>query len=151
MSASTTSDRDDELGPIDFLAIEFPGGHISGPGFEQLLSLADQGVIDVLDLEFITKDSAGNALKVDVDELANPDAVDLSAWRGASSGLLDRDDVDEIAAAMKPGSVAAVIVYENRWVLSLISTWRRDGAHFIADGGISASDVVAALDATEPS
>ena len=151
MSASTTSDPDDELGPIDFLAIEFPGGHISAPGFEQLLSLADQGVIDILDLEFITKDSAGNALKVDVDELANPDAVDLSAWNGASSGLLDRDDVDEIAAAMKPGSVAAVIVYENRWVLSLISTWRRDGAHFIADGGISASDVVAALDATEPS
>ena len=151
MSASTTSDPDDELGPIDFLAIEFPGGHLSAPGFEQLLSLADQGVIDILDLEFITKDSAGNALKVEVDELANPDAVDLSAWNGASSGLLDRDDVDEIAAAMKPGSVAAVIVYENRWVLSLISTWRRDGAHFIADGGISASDVVAALDATEPS
>jgi hypothetical protein len=151
MSASTTSDPADELGPIDFLAIEFPGGHISAPGFEQLLSLADQGVIDILDLEFITKDSAGNALKVDVDELANPDTVDLSAWKGASSGLLDRDDVNEIAAAMKPGSVAAVIVYENRWVLSLISTWRRDGAHFIADGGISASDVVAALDATEPS
>ena len=151
MSASTTSDPDDELGPIDFLAIEFPGGHISAPGFEQLLSLADQGVIDVLDLEFITKDSAGNAVTVDVDELANPDAVDQSAWKGASSGLLDRDDIDEIAAAIQPGSVAAVIVYENRWVLSLISTWRRDGAHFIADGGISASDVVAALDATDPS
>ena len=56
MSASTTSDPDDELGPIDFLAIEFPGGHLSAPGFEQLLSLADQGVIDILDLEFITKD-----------------------------------------------------------------------------------------------
>jgi len=55
----------------------------------------------------------------------------------------------EIAAAIQPGSVAAVIVYENRWVLSLVDTWRRDGARFIADGGISASDVVAALDATE--
>ena len=151
MSASSEPDPGDELGPIDFLAIEFPGAHISAPGFEQLLSLADQGVIDILDLEFITKDPAGNASKVDVGELANPDGVDLSAWAGASSGLLDRTDVDEIAAEIQPGSVAAVIVYENRWVLSLVNTWRRSGARFIADGGISASDIVAALDATEPS
>ena len=151
MSAPTPPDHDDELDPIDFLAIEFPGAHISAPGFEQLLSLADQGVIGVLDLEFIAKDADGNAAKVDVGDLANPDGVDLSAWAGASSGLLDRADVDEIAAAIQPGSVAAVIVYENRWVLSLIDTWQRDGARFIADGGISASDVVAALDATEPS
>ena len=114
------------------------------------MSLADQGIIDILDLEFIVKDSAGHARKAEVDELSNPDAVDLSAWKGASSGLLDRTDVDEIAAAIQPGSVAVVVVYENRWVLSLVSTWRRDGARFIADGGISASDVVAALDATEP-
>ena len=142
---------DDELGPIDFLAIEFPGGHVSAPGFEQLLSLADQGVIDILDLEFVSKDLAGNAGTVDVGELANPDGVDLTAWQGSSSGLLDRTDVDEIAAAIQPGSVAAVIVYENRWVLSLVNTWRRDGARLIAVGGISADDVVAALDATEPS
>jgi Family of unknown function (DUF6325) len=151
MSVPSEVDPGDELGPIDFLAIEFPGAHISAPGFEQLLSLADQGVIDILDLEFIAKDPAGIASKVDVDEVANPDGVDLSAWKGASSGLLDRSDVDEIADAIQPGSVAAVIVYENRWVLSLVNTWRCDGARFIADGGISASDVVAALDATEPS
>jgi len=115
-----------------------------------LLSLADQGVISVLDLEFITKDAEGNASKVDVGDLANPDGVDLSAWAGASSGLLDRADVDEIAAAIQPGSIAVVIVYENRWVHGLVSTWRRDGSRFIADGGISASDIVTALDATEP-
>jgi hypothetical protein len=151
MSVPPQPDSADELGPIDFLAIEFPGQHISASGFEQLLSLADQGVIGILDLEFIAKDALGNASKVDVDKLANPDGVDLSAWSGASSGLLDRADVDEIAAAIAPGGVAAVIVYENRWVLSLVNTWRRDGARFIADGGISASEVVAALDATEPS
>ena len=150
MAEPTEPDPADELGPIDFLAIEFPGGNISAAGFEQLLSLADGGVIDILDLEFIAKDSAGNTGKVDVGELVNPGGVDLSAWKGASSGLLDRADVDEIAAAIQPGSVAAVVVYENRWVLSLVSTWQRDGARFIADGGISASDVVAALDATEP-
>jgi hypothetical protein len=57
-----------------------------------------------LDLEFIGKDAAGNASKVDVGELANPDGVDLSAWAGASSGLLDRTDVDEIAAEIQPAA-----------------------------------------------
>jgi hypothetical protein len=147
MSAPTEPGLADELGPIDFLAIEFPAAHITAPGFDQLLFLADQGVIDILDLDFIAKDQAGNARKVDVGEIDHPDGVDLSIWTGASSGLLDRTDVDGIAAAMQPGSVAAVIVYENRWVLGLVNAWRRDGARLIADGGLSAYDVVAALDA----
>jgi len=134
---------DDELGPVDFLAIEFPNSRITAPGFERLLSLTDQGVVGILDLEFIAKDSAGNARKIDVSELPNPDAVDLGAWTGASSGMLDDSDVGEIAAAISPGSAAAVIVCENRWVLGLLDTWRRDGARLIADGGISPSNVVA--------
>ena len=114
-------------------------------------SRADQGVIGILDLEFITKDSAGHARKACVGELGSPGGADLTAWAGASSGLLDSADVDEIAAAIQPGSAAVVVVYENRWVLGLVDTWRREGARLIADGGISASDMVAALDATEPS
>lgn len=152
MSVSTQPDPDDdELGPIDFLAIEFPSARITSPGFEQLLSLADQGIIGILDLEFIIKDAAGSTRKVDVRELGTSDAVDLNAWAGASSGLLDDSDVGEIAAAIQPGSAAAVIVYENRWVLGLVDAWRREGARLIADGGIAAGDVVAALDATERS
>jgi len=140
------STPEDELGPIDFLVVEFPGGHITAPGFEQLLSLARQGTIRILDVEFVIKDSTGNTRKVDVSEL---DDIDLSAWAGASSGLLDEADVDEIAEAIEPGAVAAVIVYENRWILGLADAWRRDGARLIADGGIGADDLVAALDATE--
>ena len=142
---------DDDLAPVDFLAIEFPDGRLTAPGFEQLLSLADQGVIEILDMEFIVKDADGHSKKVDVWEFAVPEGVDLTAWAGASSGLLDDSDVDEISAAMQPGSVAVVVIYENRWVLGLVDSWRRDGARLIAEGGVSAADIVAALDATEPS
>ena len=132
-------------------AIEFPGGRLTTPGFEKLLSLADQGVVEILDMEFIAKDVDGRSKKVDVWEFAVPDGVDLATWAGASSGLLDDTDVGEISAAMQPGSVAVVVIYENRWVLGLVDAWRRDGARLIANGGISASDIVAALDATESS
>jgi len=151
MAVPAEPGSDDELGPVDFLAIEFPGGRLTAAGFEQLLSLVDQGVIQILDMEFIVKDAAGESKKVDVWEFAVPEGVDLSNWAGASSGLLDDSDVGEISAAMQPGSVAVVVIYENRWALGLVDAWRRDGARLIASGGLSADDIVAALDATEPS
>src|SRR5215472_5791835 len=151
MTAAQPGSDGDDLGPVDFLAIEFPGGRLTAAGFERLLSLADDGVVDILDMEFIAKNATGQSKKIDVWEFAVPEGVDLSAWAGASSGLLDDSDVAEISAAMQPGSVAVVVIYENRWVLGLADAWRRDGARLIASGGLSADDLVAALDATEPS
>jgi hypothetical protein len=140
----------DILGPVDFLAIEFPNARITASGFEHLLTLVNQGVIDILDLEFIAKDAAGGVRKVDIRELATSSTVDLSAWVGASSGLLDDADIQQVASAIQPGSAAAIVVYENRLMLPLVDAWRRDGARLIADGGLAASDLIAALDATEP-
>ena len=150
-AAAQVASRDDELGPVDFLAIEFPGGRLTAAGFEQLLSLADRGVVDIIDMEFIAKDAAGQSKKIGVWEFAVPDGIDLSPWAGASSGLLDDSDVGQISAAMEPGSVTVVVIYENRWVLGLAEAWRRDGARLIASGGLSADELVAALDATESS
>lgn len=150
VAAAQPGPDNDELGPVDFLAVEFPSGRVTSRGFEQLLSLVDQGIVDILDLEFIAKDADGSTRKVDVSDLRVPDGVDLTAWAGSSSGLLDASDVAEVGAAIQPGSVAAVVVFENRWVLSLVDAWRREGARLVADGGLSADDVVAALDATEP-
>ena len=151
MTAASQPGSEDVLGPVDFLAIEFPGGQLTAAGFERLLSLANDGVVDILDMEFITKDTDSKSKKIDAWEFAVPGGVDLSAWAGASSGLLDDSDVTEIAAAMQPGSVAVVVIYENRWALGLVDAWRRDGARLIASGGLSPDDIVAALDATEPS
>src|SRR5215469_6979729 len=99
----------DELGPVDFIAVEFPQGHIAAPGFEQLLSLADEGTIRILDVAFAVKDAAGHTRRVEVSELGNPDGIDLSAWAGASSGLLDQADLALIDAAIAPGATAAVV------------------------------------------
>jgi hypothetical protein len=108
-------------------------------------------VVDIMDMEFIAKNADGTSKKVDAWDFAVPEGVDLSAWAGASSGLLDDLDVGEISAAMQPGSVAVVVIYENRWVLGVVDARRRGGARLIAEGGLSAADIVAALDATEPS
>ncbi len=146
---SDRAEVDDELGPIDFFAIEFPDGRVSTSGFTELLDLADRGVVRILDLEFVAKDAEGKVSPVEPGKLAASGEMDLSEWEGASSGLLDSEDIDQLGATLTPGGVAAAVVFENRWVLALVDAWRQDGARLIADGGLSATDVVAALDATE--
>lgn len=93
---------------------------LTASGLEKLLSLADQGIVEILDMEFIAKDTDGKSKKVDVWQFAVPADVDLTAWAGASSGLPEDSDVDEISESMQPGSVAVGVIYENRWVLGLV-------------------------------
>ncbi len=139
----------DNLGPIDYVLVEFPDGVPGIEGFSAMLDLAERGVICVLDLEFIAKETDGAVHTVPVSDLvaSNPR---LSAWDGASSGLLDGDDIAVIGEAIEPGGLAAAIIFENRWVLGVVDSWEREGGRLITDGGLAASDVIAALDATDP-
>jgi hypothetical protein len=100
----------DDLGPMDYLAVEFPSGRITGDGFAVLLDLVDRGVIRILDLEFVTKAPDGSIGVVDVAGLDTDPGLDLSPFAGASSGILDRSDIEEVGAAIGTGSVAAVLV-----------------------------------------
>lgn len=140
----------DELGSIDYLVVEFPDGRVTGEGFDILLDLVERGVIRVLDAEFVARNEEGLAVRVPVAELSTADGADLDAWDGASSGLLDTQDIGEIGEAIAPGSVALVLIFENRWVLSLADAWRRNGARLVADGGLDAETLLTALDTTDP-
>ena len=150
-TAAQPGSSDDELEPVDFLAIEFPGGRLTSAGFERLLSWSTRASSTSWTWSSLRRTPTAKARRLTFGEFAVPDGVDLSAWAGASSGLLDDSDVGLISAAMQPGSVAVVVIYENRWVLGMVEAWRRDGARLIASGGVSADDIVAALDATESS
>jgi hypothetical protein len=85
---------------------------------------------------------------VPIEEVTSSDEVDLAPWHGASSGLLDRDDLATVGELIGRGSIAAVLVYENEWVLGVADAWRRSGARMVADGGVPIGDLIAALDAT---
>ncbi|HYN74722.1 MAG TPA: DUF6325 family protein [Candidatus Limnocylindria bacterium] len=139
----------DDLGPIDYLVAEFPGGRLTSAAFTMLLDAVARGSVRVLDLEFIGKDPNGTVHIVDVNDLAHPEGVDLGTWQGAASGLLDASDLAEVGEAIAAGSVAAILIYENLWVVSLDDVLHAHGARLVADGRIPPDDVVAALDATE--
>ncbi|MEE1786673.1 DUF6325 family protein [Streptomyces sp. SP17BM10] len=147
--STSPADEIDELGPIDYLIVEFPGTRLTGEGMPLLLDLVDRGIIRILDLTFVKKESDGSFTALEVADLDGDGQLDLTVFEGASSGLLGDDDISEAAKALEPGSSAAVLVYENLWAAPLAAALRRAGAQFVAGGRIPVQSVLAALEAVE--
>ena len=139
----------EEMGPIDYLIVEFPGSRMSGEGLPLLVDLTDRGVIRILDLVFIRKLPDGAVVRVELTGTRTDGPADLSVFEGASSGLLDQEDIDAAAEAIQPGSTAGLIIYENRWAAPLATALRRGGAQLVAGGRIPVQALLAALDAAD--
>jgi hypothetical protein len=139
-----------ELGPIDLVVIGFPpGAPMTGEAVPIFLDLVDRGIIRVFDVRFVQKDADGTFSGFDLADLDAESAGDLTVFVGASTGLLDDDDVAQAAAQIEPGAAALLIVYENRWAASFASAVRRNGGRLIAFERIGMQDLLDALDATE--
>jgi hypothetical protein len=142
-------DTSGDMGPIDYLVVEFPGNRMTGEGFPLLVDLVDRGLIRILDLTFIRKDADGTVTGLEIGDLTGDGELDLAVFEGASSGLLGQDDLEEAAAALEPGNSAGVLVYENLWAAPFAAALRRGGAELVASGRIPVPAVLAALEATE--
>ncbi|MEU5335247.1 DUF6325 family protein [Streptomyces asoensis] len=143
------SDEFVEMGPIDYLVVEFPENRMTGEGFPLLVDLVDRGLIRILDLLFVRKDEDGSVVGMEVADLTGDGALDLAVFEGASSGLLGQDDIAEAGGALEPGNSAAILVYENLWAAPFAAALRRGGAQLVASGRIPVPAVLAALDDTD--
>lgn len=140
----------DEMGPIDYVVVEFPGSRMTGEGLPLLVDLVERGIIRIIDLLFIKREEDGSVVGLAVSDFDHDGALDLAVFEGASSGLLHEDDVNEAASLLKPGNSAGILVYENVWAAPFAAALRRGGAELIASGRIPIQALVDALDATEP-
>src|SRR4051794_5076307 len=139
----------DELGPVDYVIVEFPAGASSFTGemVTELLALVDGGTVRVIDMLILVKDDDGS---VDVTELSDFDDLgELRTLEAELAELLAEDDVEHLAAAMDPGSTAGVIIYENVWAAPFASAARRAGGQLIANGRIPTQAILAAIEADE--
>ena len=138
-----------DLGPIDYLALEFPTKKLNGEGMSALVDLVDRGIIRILDARFAVKEEDGSFPAMALADLDGDGTLDLAVFEGVESGLLDEDDLSQAVALIEPGSGVAMIVYENTWAEPFVTAMHRVGAEVIASGRIPAADVMAALDALE--
>ena len=137
------------MGPISYLIVEFPGNKMTGEGFPLLVDLVDRGIIRILDLMFVTRETDGTVRAIDLRDIDHDGQVDLTVFEGASSGLLDDSDLADAAPAIEPGSSAGILIFENRWATEFTQALRRGGAELVAAGYIPQDDVTASLDATD--
>ena len=139
----------EELGPIDYVVLEWPGAFPDTSEVQPLLlDLVDRGIIRILDIGFVAKDENGEVTGLDVGDLKQVAAA-FAEFEGASSGLLGFDDLEEAAAALEPGTSAAVLVWENRWAGPVAAALRRSGGQLAASGRLPVQAILAALDAVE--
>jgi len=139
----------DELGPVDYIVVEFPAGasHFTGEMASELAALVNAGTIRVLDVLVLQKDDDGN-----VDALEIEDLEELDEFRAIETELaeiLAADDVEHLAAAMEPGTVAGVLIWENTWAAPFASAARRSGGQLIASGRIPVQALLASFEADE--
>lgn len=143
-----TATKTEVHGPIDFVIIEFSRDRLTGEAGPALLDLVERGVVRLLDLLVISKAEDGAVEAVEVTDPTGPGAG-FGYFAGARSGLLGDDDMGEAAEAMRPGTVAALIVYENTWAVPFVGAVLNSGGELVASARIPATEVIAALDALE--
>lgn len=142
----TTGDMSDRVGPIELLVIEFPRGEIRAAGFATMTDLVDRGVIAVLDLEFVRRAEDGEVELVDIGDAVADASDDLGHLVGASSGLLDADDIAAVGASIEPGSLAGILLFEHVWILPMVDAIHAGGARVLTAARVDPADLVAALD-----
>lgn len=141
--------NNDVHGPIDFMLIEFPADSGTGAVAEAVMDLVDRGIIRIYDLLVIRKSDDGTFSGIDVNDLTVDHIGGFAAFSGARSGLLRDDDLRQAADAMQPGTIAALLVYENAWAIGFVAAARDAGGEVIASARIPAQDVMDALDLIE--
>jgi hypothetical protein len=137
----------DELGPVDYLIVEFPAGHqnFTGEGAAELVRLHDAGIVRIMDVLILAKAEDGSVDAMELSDL--PDLGELQKIEAQLAQTLAEEDVAHLAAAMDPGSVAGVLVYENVWAAPFASAMRRAGGQLIANGRIPIQALIAAVEA----
>ena len=136
----------DELGPVDYLVVEFPAGqnNFTVEMVTELLALVGSGTIRVIDALILTKDADGGVEAAELSDFGELGA--LEALEAQLAELLAEEDVENLAAAMEPGSTAGVLIWENLWAASFAAAARRSGGQLIANGRIPIQAIIASID-----
>ena len=135
----------DELGPVDYLVVEFPGSNFTGEIMPELVDLVRRGIVRVLDLVLIKKDDDGSSEAFEFADIEDGALGELRELERELADLLSEDDVAAVAETLEPGSTAGLLVYENLWAAPFASAVRRSGGQLISNGRIPVQSLLAVL------
>ena len=137
----------DELGPVDWVVVEFPGSELTGEIAPVIKDYEARGLIKVLDLLFLKKDQDGGLEAFEASDLGGGEIGELRNYEKDLAMVLGEQDVADLAETIEPGSSAAVLVWENLWAAPFGAAVRRAGGQLAASGRIPTQAVLAAIEA----
>ncbi|MGA9316226.1 MAG: DUF6325 family protein [Solirubrobacteraceae bacterium] len=139
-----------ELGPVDVVVIGYPpDAPRTGEAIPLFVDLVDRGIIRVLDVLMVQKDSEGNISGLEIADLDGDGVDDLLVFAGARTGMLGEEDASTAGEALQPGEAALLICFENAWAAPFATAVRRNGGQVLAFERVAAQDVLDTLDALE--
>ncbi len=103
------------LGPIDFIALEFPGNRFKGEILPDLFELADKEIIRIIDLVIITKDQDGQVTVRELRELDSAHIEIFNPLKAEANQMITESDIDMIAEKLADNSTAGILLIENLW------------------------------------
>jgi Family of unknown function (DUF6325) len=136
------------IGPVEYIAIAFPGNKFSGEIIPAIKELQDSGTIRVLDLVIISKDADGNVTAIELSEASPEEAATLAVLGIQSKNLLGEEDIEEIGGALDPNSTAGLMIWENAWAAKFAESLRNADGILIANGRIPAPLIEEAMAST---
>ncbi|MEO5627543.1 MAG: DUF6325 family protein [Candidatus Saccharimonadales bacterium] len=132
------------LGPVDYVAIGFPQNNFKGEIIAELQKLVDSGLVRIIDLVFVTKDAAGNAAIVELENMPPEVAAAFKAYANDLTGLMTEEDALELADSLDNNSSAGVLVFEHLWAKSFKEAVLKADGVLLAEGRVHPDAVSAA-------
>jgi hypothetical protein len=137
---------DIDIGPIDYVLLEFPGSEFKGEILPEISRLVNSGMVRILEILVVRKTEDGSIDVVDLDEVGVPTAA-VAHLSAGTLGLLGDEDIAAAAEALEPGTTAGLLIWENLWAIPMANAVRRAGGQLVATGRIPVQDLIEALDA----
>jgi hypothetical protein len=134
-----------DVGSVEYIVVAFPGNRFRGEILPALQRLVSGGIIRVLDLALARKDEEGRALAFEVTDLKPDDARVFRSLNSEDLGLLNQDDLMLVAESLAPDSAAAILVWENLWMIQTANAIRDAGGVLVDHAVIPQSVVIEAM------
>ncbi|MGO4190205.1 DUF6325 family protein [Arthrobacter sp. YAF17] len=142
------ADSLDELGPVDWLVVEFPGPNFGEGQIAPFLDdLVKRELIRVLDMVFLRKTEDGTLETAEISDLDESQLGEVRMAEAELAMVLSEQDVMDLAETIAPGHSAAVLVWENQWAAPFGAAVRKAGGQLVASGRIPTQAVIAAFQA----
>ena len=126
------------MGPVDYLVVKFPGNKFNGEILPELAKLEKSGIIRVIDLALVIKDTKGKVFVTEAKDVKGKegDAFTAFAKLVGEAEWFSLDDIDAIAAALPNNTSAAVLLFENTWAIHFKEALINSGAELVDQGRI---------------